>query len=39
MTGHMATAAASVAPQLRWPAIAEQYRTLTDRVMNAGIAA
>ncbi len=35
----MAAAATATAPQLLWPAIADQYRDLTGRLITAGVAA
>ncbi len=35
----MAAAAAATAPQLLWPAIADQYRELADRLIEASVAA
>jgi polysaccharide biosynthesis protein PslF len=35
----MAAAAAATAPQLLWPAIAEQYRELADRLISASVPA
>jgi len=35
----MAAAAAAVAPRLRWPAVADQYRRLAGRLITASVAA
>ena len=35
----MAAAAAATAPHLLWPAIAEQYRELAGRLIEASVAA
>jgi glycosyltransferase involved in cell wall biosynthesis len=39
VTARMAAAAAATAPQLLWPAIAGQYRDLTERLITARVAA
>lgn len=39
LAAHMSRAAAATAPQLRWPAIADQYRELISRLISASVAA
>jgi polysaccharide biosynthesis protein PslF len=39
VTARMAAAATATAPQLLWPAIADQYRDLTERLITAKVAA
>jgi hypothetical protein len=39
MAANMARAAAATAPELLWPAVAQRYRALAERLIRARVAA